>query len=274
MVTGVVASKKLISQTQLSKARSLTNSSPTTAIKGLVFWVESTSRKSFSNENPNDGDTIDLWKDINPTSVYPRHLKQATSGVTTAPIYQRNGINGLPSLLFSKVDNPLGVRLVTEKNEPTDSSSELTIFIVLQPQEISTILNQSPLGFRKLSDNEGYFLQSNTDSFASRIYNGTSTDIAFATVSDYESAIVTVSYDSSTSTHSISKNGGTPDNNFPVTYQPVDKTHSQKLYIGIVDNLIYNGLISEIIIYDRALDDDQKEYIETYLSRKYKISLI
>ncbi|GDX36119.1 hypothetical protein LBMAG18_06300 [Alphaproteobacteria bacterium] len=100
LVAGVTTSSRLVNQMRLTSARSLTLSSPVSAISDLSLWYETTSPKSFDSENPSNGEYIAKWYDLNPQRLEKLDLSQ-TGADSSKPIYETNAINGLPALRFN-----------------------------------------------------------------------------------------------------------------------------------------------------------------------------
>ncbi len=95
IVAGVLGGKKLVELSSLSKARTLTNSSPVNGIEDLVFWFETTSKDSIPPAQAIDGTTITTWYNLNPQMNNKNNLIQG--GTYSGPVYRTATINSLPS---------------------------------------------------------------------------------------------------------------------------------------------------------------------------------
>ncbi len=127
-IIGIVAGKKLVSLSSLSKAKSLTNSSPVNGIEDLVFWVETTSKNSFLNGEGIDNQTISGWNDINPQLTARKNLTQSSASIR--PKYIASSlINNLPAVRFNGVDQYL--TSATFKNSDLSNQGRMTIFVVM-----------------------------------------------------------------------------------------------------------------------------------------------
>lgn len=279
LIAGVVQGKSLIAKSRLSAARTLTNSSPVSGIKNLVFWVETTSAKSFYGNDLNvDSPEINTWHDINPTTTDNNNLESQTA--INPPIYQEKGIGGLPSLYFNATaDGSSGSLLGTEDAAPTMTSSEFSIFVVAEHQEETTSYRTVVSARSAVSATHGYILWRPS---AAETWSGWYTTVAgwepaSKPIEYYKPAILSMYYKNG-SLH-LSKNGDTPVTS-TYDYRTVDSDNIGKLFIGATtDDSVaapsgfFDGLISEIIIYDRGLKNPEIEEIENYLSQKYGIGL-
>ncbi|MFM7620327.1 MAG: prepilin-type N-terminal cleavage/methylation domain-containing protein [Alphaproteobacteria bacterium] len=78
LVAGVTQSSRLVTQFRLLSARNMTQSSPVPTIKDLLIWVEATSTKSFTQEDPSDNYAIEQWNNIDPVNLDRNNAIQAT----------------------------------------------------------------------------------------------------------------------------------------------------------------------------------------------------
>lgn len=72
----------------------MTQSSPVPFIKDLLIWVETTSTKSFTQQEPSDNYPIEQCNDIDPVSLDRNNAIQ--NNESRKPIYRSNIWNGLP----------------------------------------------------------------------------------------------------------------------------------------------------------------------------------
>ena len=277
LIAGVVTGSKMVTKAKIAMAANQTKSSVVSGLKDLIFWIETSSTGSVIGSNaadsaPFDGDTVSKWNDINPQSMSKINPVPLAGG--ESPTYKENGINGLPSILFDAVDD----RLVASGISVTKSNSFFAVFnssptktsrrdivaitsnaghgIVLELNDGRVrILYRTPMGniigigddFNSYAilENKNYIISSvrNYDTLSQKVWLNNSIIInAAATLGDFDDPrqCVTVG--------NLNCVGG-----------------------GTVRPL--NGQISEIIIYNRALKQDEIDDVEAYLSKKYSISL-
>lgn len=102
LIAGVTQGKSLINKAKLSSARSLTQASPVAGIKNLTLWVDASKEGMMINTSNStaveSGDYIKSWSDQNPQTTNP--LLFTTSTADTYPTYLESGLNGLPTLSF------------------------------------------------------------------------------------------------------------------------------------------------------------------------------
>jgi prepilin-type N-terminal cleavage/methylation domain-containing protein len=99
LIAGISQGIDLYQDMRLATARSLTLNSRVNRIEDLTMWFEATSEQSFEKPNPNDGERIALWKNIN-FKLFNR-IDVAQANLASKPFYVRNAINGNPALRFN-----------------------------------------------------------------------------------------------------------------------------------------------------------------------------
>ncbi len=271
---GVVTGSKMVAKAKIAMAANQTKSSVVPGLKDLIFWIETSSTGSVIGSNaadsaPFDGDTVSKWNDINPQSMSKINPVPLAGG--ESPKYKENGINGLPSILFDAVDDRLvasGISVTRSnsvfavfKSSPTATSRDIVVItsnagvhgIMLELNGGVRSLYRTPMGgsvgdnfnSSAISENKNYIISSvrNYDTLSQKVWLNNSIIInAAATLGDFDDPRQSVTVGN---LHCVG--GG--------TVRPL------------------NGQISEIIIYNRALKQDEIDDVEAYLSKKYSISL-
>ncbi len=152
LVAAVGQGLDLLQDAKISAARTLTSGSKVSSVKGLVFWLETTSEGSFVEGEANDQTIISQWNDINPQSTIKFNAKAgqrtdasqitynlasgSNSSNTSGPKYVAKGINDLPTLNFSN-NNGSGAKLqyLTLDHQSASmipSREDLTVFFVVR----------------------------------------------------------------------------------------------------------------------------------------------
>ena len=249
---------KIVASSRLTTARSLTSKSPVPNISGLIAWYETSSVDSFKTNEAFDGKQISAWYDISPNSI-PAKKNALTRVASAAVAYESDGINKIPSLLFN------GTNKIELANFYQGSTSQNTIFIVANPSTITTIILDSS------SSGSNSNIGQNSNSFSmnlgSLVSTGTVTNpiVNLAKVS----YIAAVYFNGSNSkvyfnSSSIIAGGSTINpGTTPLTGISIGANRSN------ASN--YSGLISEIIIYNRPLQNQERKDVMSYLSKKYGI---
>ncbi len=278
LIAGVTTSSRLLKQFKLNSARSLTMSSPVPSISQLLMWMETSLESSFDS-NISDNDKILTWKDNNPQSSYKINFSQ--SNATYQPTYIDNGINGLPSLGFNN-SNMLSPNFVIGAN--------YSIFIAFNSSGFtgaaSTILNVTDNvnhGINiELQASSGAWLglnrrirachrsplgtSSENDNYANATY-------AIQDKKDYIFAY-TRNVKNNQSFFYINGNNAN-DPSFTGATAPALNGTNLTLMIGnlMPNNFVrpFYGKISEIIIFDKALNPEELTSVNNYLLKKYNI---
>ena len=253
---------KIIASSKLSTARSLTSKSPVPNITGLLAWYETTSTDSFKTIETSDGSQITTWYDISPDSI-PEKKNTLTRVASSAVIYQASGINKIPSVYF--VD--AGTRRLSISTLYQGTSTQNTVFAVLKPFSVSVGFN----GHVFDSGSADYSTFSLLPTGIHR-YSGINTDaVASNCCSANENYIMSVYYNGSSSktyvNDAINKVGGVNVN--PGTSVVTGITVGNNLDGGYP----FDGLVSEIIVYDRILKIQERKDIMRYLGKKYGIKV-
>jgi prepilin-type N-terminal cleavage/methylation domain-containing protein len=276
LISGISTGIDLYQDFKLATARQLTQNSRVGRIDGLTLWLETTSEKSFEKPNPNDGDLIGIWKDINPKS-FGFFLIQPNNA--NKPIYNRKFRDSvLPSLRFNDSqfiykDNVVGNQLF-DKNI-------ITIFIVQYSlsSSMETSLSWTPLAspgveLSRLNlhiahNSRTYFDMWKSGEGSGRLeilndgkynYINRNTIFRFVRNQNYMAMFTNGS-------EFGSMNSATSDVNINLVSQfTVGRLNSDP-------NYLLNGTISEIIIINRSLNSKEIMDIEEYLSKKYSIKI-
>lgn len=287
LVAGVTQSSRLIKQFKLTTAKNITMSSPVSSIKDLVLWLETTQDSSFLTTQTDQNAQLTQWNDINPqVSTKNFMVKNASSQV----VYESNGINGLPSVKFlgdlsqEYVGNNLGSFVLSKSPSLSDKIpmqtpyARLSVFLVTQTSVVSGgtryafyngKANTATTGGTQDGWGYGYLFGPN------RKY------IHFGAVSQWPSnvyatntgnEIVSILYPGIGSTTLQFYVNGVSESFPTVNFNPNPPT--LHFVIGNANGYeMWNGLISEVIIFDRILNASERQDIEKYLGRKYAIKV-
>lgn len=259
IIAGVTQSSTLVAKMKLSSARTATKSSPVSSIKDLVFWIESTSENSFDDVETENNSPISTWYDINTQSSNKFNATQTVDN--SKPIYLSKGMNGLPAVSFDGVDDNFDLGGVIPGFE------SYTAFIV----EARSSATSGPMLSASFGATLGY---DGTDTITIHHSNG-GDDWAPYSIAAYNSPISRItSYSifptsSSEGTASVYMNGVLLGSNTRYLQGP---NTAYKIGVGYTDKY-YQGVISEMIIFNRALKNEERQAIEKYLSKKWGIIL-
>lgn len=256
LVAGVTQSSRLVSQFRLLSARNITQSSPVPSIKDLLIWLETTSTKSFSIEEPADNYAVEQWNDIDPVSLDRINAIQATE--SRKPIYKTNVWNGLPVV---RMDGSKFMAFATQV-----LLKPVTIFVVssISVFEHVAILGTSAYGLAINMGGSGKFspVQQNYNCLIPGTCEGNyATSLRKLAIYSYQhnqNGVFSCYY------NGLIDCSGTHGVNFI----------NQTLYIGyneLGNNLFFKGDYGEIVIYNRSLSNEERQTVEQYLARKWII---
>ncbi len=265
LIAGVTSSSRLIAEFKLSSARAKSQGSPVNSIKGLYFWLDSTAEKAIDGD-VDYGSGVDNFYDQNIQSSVKLDFLQTDS--TKRPVYNKDLINGLPALVFDGVDDFLQSNVAIAISDIAPEN-ENTIFFV------GNIYHDDAMPF------PGYFnIQDSTG--AQRIYfTSFSGASRFTYVEDITNSInggsllggsKIVTLENRKQVQSIYLNG---ELSVAATTTAEFDNFTSNFYIGSQDGTqnFAKMDVGEIIVFNRALKNEEREDVERYLSEKWKINI-
>ena len=296
MIAGLVQSSRLIAASRLTSARNLTSSSAMPWINYIIAWHDTTSIEAFTEEENNNGKKISSWSGAEIRTNDRVSLIQDDD--SKRPTLINNALYGLPALKFDGIDDYL-----ISKNTEQDvlSYRSGSIFIVFEPRDVvsnkkNTIFhNQSDCGLEldighTFASKGDFGISSGSGNCGSIAATTTSFDFAVLNERMIASIIIYQSPTSSgaTSNVKIFRNG------FPKTVSATNngynssQINSTSLYSTGLHNFVYgarkanpsanpesffNGLLGEIIVFSRSVNNEDRRDIEKYLGKKWGIKV-
>ena len=305
LVAGVTQSGRLIRQIKLSTARSITASSDVASIRDVTAWFEASTEGVFTdihgNTDVEDKVEIDIWRDTNPQKSKgdKPDLRNATSGAK--PKYVSNGINGIPSVYFDGGANKAGpfpsnatADYIYSSDLPTmpliSKDQTYSMFAVFRADigqvEKNAIVTQiggnsidqefASIGFFGSAGNAGKpgLVTGSTEALSW---------IKDARIRDQTNYIVGALVDfvapSTIGAGSVKLyvNSLTPIASYGTVKTDFVKTDvvASKFTIGAnarsTTSDYFTGLVSEVIVFDRKLKDEEALSVMKYLRKKYNI---
>jgi len=270
MVVGILllnesSDNKLIRNIRILSAQNVTRSSPINSMRGLVAWFETSLESSFLINERLNNNNISIWVDNNPYSSFKKNLLQLQKS-NSKPKFDENGINGIPALKFDGIDDHMIIPSIKLTSE------NLTIFMVGKRTTYSHYQG-SISGFNSTSNDDlangsivAFYDQNSYTSIAS----GTNYSNVKG-IGDNKPYILATIFNSMKNVTYINGNIGTNSKGSPVF-------DFNRLLVGARYNMsqpdsFFNGHIAEIIIFNRALNSEERKSIEYYLARKFSIKL-
>lgn len=256
LVTGITQGSRILTQSKISTAKSLTTSSPIMSINGLAIWLEASDAGSFLSNEAADGNNLTTWYDRNPQSSTKNNVTRGTSNSNIA--YESSGINGLPSVYFNGVADATSV--FTGAFIPSLNNS-FTAFVVYD----NILSGSQTIIANGLGGGNGWGYQNYTSKRDFVLY-GNFDYVGSAPTSDPE--IATIMYNNTNMSLFIN---GVSD--LSTTGTMNTSTAAGLFYVGSIGGgtNAYKGLIGEIIMFNRPLSTRDIKIVEQYLSAKWGI---
>ncbi len=277
-IAGAISAHILIDDSKISSAASLTKNSGIEKIENLVAWFETTRNESFLEDEREDGSAISVWYDLNSSSEKQNATQNTES---QRPIYLTNCINGLPCVQFDGTNDLLGLNLDILRG------TDYTIFLVEQRRSatsspiigsLATIVLGNALALGYNSDGDGMFSHGDESDYykfgtspAIAPYSGevTSRLHTFLNPTQKTGSSTVYHYLNGNSSPSTLTAVGSPSFGAMTAYVNAAFGAGDTPVVGFAH---YNGDIGEIIIYNRALETYEREAVENYLLKKWKIT--
>ena len=274
LIAGISSGLDLYNDSKLTAARQLTQSSRVGSIKNLTLWMDSTAESSFDKNDLsqfNDEPSIGTWFSINPQLSNKIVATQTSQG--SKPLYVEKAINSLPALRFTPASNS-HMSISTPSDVIGSGIGGATAFFVAMttgvdvadaPQEvIRTNSFVLALGNSANQFNCGRIFIDQANAFGAWIPNN-------APKIEANSPVICSSRYDGSNIRGLT-NGSIADAPNAMTANLATATQ------GIIGrstggNNRFNGFIGEIIIYDRALKDNEMDLVESYLSKKWSIKV-
>ena len=265
LITGITQGSGIIKSTRLVNARSTTSRSPAPEISGLIAWYEPTLKSSFKDSESIEASQTTEWRDNSPGSIISTKNK-LTRSAGSAVTYKENGINNLPTLLFSGADSAN----IALTNFYQGSSTQNTVFIVFRPLFATSSTAKILLDSSSSNSTSSIGIKSTAVNLnaTNSVDTSTTNPANFANGNNYVVAVYFNNTSSQVFVNSAVTRAGdaaiSPGSN-PLGGLTIgtDKSGTNG----------FNGYISEIIIYNRPLKLQERKDVMSYLSKKYKISV-
>jgi hypothetical protein len=268
LIAGVSQGIDLYQDMKLATARSLTLNSRVNRIEDLTMWFETTSEKSFENPNPQDGDKISLWRNINFKLL--NKIDVAQTNQAFRPIYTKNAINNIPALRFN---NTQFLNATNVKISEIVNSDQATVFMVqnnFSGDNTTATFGWSNGNYRFLScAQEGDKVLLDFGSIPSGFRTST------ATLTNFLNQNKIITFVKNGSNGKVKINSALLTNSSTAS-ATIDTSLSADFSIGKyppATDYHFFGYIGEIIIYKKNLTDPEIKDIEQYLSKKWSIKL-
>ena len=275
LIAAIASGVDLVNDAKLSHARALTQNSPVNTIPGLALWLDTTSERSFSEAESEEGKTVSKWNDISSEASASSYLSNDSATASDLPVYKERCIDGLPCLYF----NGTAGSTLTSPRSLGISTKYISLFFVFTGSENTTSTYSSQIFDSSLDESwaagVGKFAFTTTQPsmyFYYKLSNSSSYGIqgtrceTNAILQSKEKYIYSL-IDDYTSPISHYINGGLASNSGTGNDGEMLKSLG-KVGVGTAS---FQGNIGEIIIFTKALSDADRKSVEKYLSQKWGI---
>ena len=296
LIAGVTQSGRLIRQIKLSTARSVTSSSDVASIRDITAWFEATTEGVFTDVNNNtdveNNATVKIWRDVNPQkSTGDKPTLTDLGGDNARPKYISSGINGIPSVYFDGGDylaSIVGPTIPLISQDKTYSMfavfradlNKATPSIITQigadgnthtAQTFASIGSVSGSG----NGNPGFVTGPDIDSSWVQLATmNDQTDYIVGALVDFVNP-ATVVADSVklyvNSLTSLASGKMSTKTAAPVSTGIIAEKFIIGANVKTTTSEHFTGMISEVIIFDRKLKDEEAQSVMKYLRKKYNI---
>lgn len=268
---GIMQGTSIVYSSRLSSARSITSKSAVPEIEGLVAWYETSLPDSFIPVESVKDSQISEWRDISPSSIAAQRNK-LTRTASSSIIYKTDGINNLPSVHFKGSGN------FTLSGFYQGTLPQSTIFIVFTPYTITSQImldsTSSPQTAISMASQNQVLLDAGSCDTSCSYTLTANNPASFTNANDY----ILAAYFNNTSSQAFlndtnSRLGLDTSDSSPDGLLAAGSNAMHGIKVGGKYNgsLYFTGLISEIIIYNRPLQQQERREVMKYLSAKYKI---
>ncbi len=279
LISGVTQGSRLVKESKLKSALAVTNSSDVASIPDLAFWLDTTDIQNLKTSTVaniatsgygdlSDNDPISAWNDRNPQTL--SKITVTAPGDSNRPTYVGNGINGLPSISFIKASSQ---RLSSTTSPIINGNDNYTLIAVFKPTSLSGnsyVVAQSITTVTNGSQGAIFFTgTSGTCCFAG--FNNDYIPVAITTNTNY----IVVARVNNTQANNITLYINGAQSSAPSTDPSTLDIGAEVITVGArtPGTSHFQGLISEIIIYNRSLKTNEINSINSYLAKKYAIAI-
>lgn len=269
LIAGITQGSRLYDKFRLQTAQNLTMNSPVNGIPDLVLWYETILDSSFTSSQNADL-PISVWNDISGQRPIKNNATQNTPA--NQPIFRENDQNGIPAIEFDGTSDFMSF------SGSEFINSDYTIFVVakktLKPTWNFVIAGDSC----GLNQNlvVGYVDGANNSNSAWQSHCANDIGRSLPTYSVPQANILTAWFSQDFGKR-LRVNGAGPsaDNVIldPNKKNPVSSSINTLRIGRFIGSNFYRGKVFEIIMYSRALTNEERLAVEKYLGQKFAIKM-
>jgi len=213
--------------------------------KSLVLWLDAANPLN-NNTQYSDESAMSTWRD---KSSYGNNVNQSTPA--DQPIFNTNVLNKLPGVRFD------GNQYFVSSASPPWINSEVTLFLVAFAFDPAVFV---------LTGNDNFEIDAQSEQFQLQTSN--------VVVGSYEisSAFKILTLGRQTGNSKAYENGVQSGSTVTTS---LSTPNGSSFYVGTRGDLAvpFDGYISELIMYNRLLTNNERSVVENYLSKKWGIAI-
>jgi prepilin-type N-terminal cleavage/methylation domain-containing protein len=264
LIAGVLQGSKMLTRFKLQTAQNLTTNSPAAGIKDLMLWYETSLASSFQSTEAVNATAVSAWYDNNPQSVTKNNATQSTT--SQKPKFYENVFNGaIPAIRFDGSNDSM----------PFDGSpligANYTIFVVEQRRGVPAASISSFLAGNAGGSLTNLHIGYGGSTTVKQDHSSSGASYTIATYSEPIPRIHTFWF-STSSGYKYWLNGGVTPYGSSGRYGAL-VSYANSAVGGASAVFYYLGDLAEIIIYTRSLTTEERQAIESYLGKKFVITL-
>lgn len=264
LLVGVTQGTGMINSARLTNARSNTIQSPVAKMDGLVAWYETSLRDSLKSAEQVNAAKITEWRDISPSSIAAQKNK-LTRSASIAVVYRLAAINKVPAIEFN------GTAKISLASFYQGATAQATIFLVFKT-------NYNPSGTQVTlfdADTSQSTFSLGIKSTTVSLNAGTAVDTATGTnPASFTggASYIVAAYFNGSSSHAYVNDATTKAGNGNIN-SGSNSLNGVTIGSNKSGGAGFTGMISEVIIFNRPLQLQERKDVMSYLSKKYKISV-
>ena len=266
LLAGILNGTSLIGDASIATAQKLTTNSDVNTMESLTLWLETSFTSSLEaqgNKKVENDIKINRWKDISPLKSPTKRFDFIKTVSTNQPTYKEDVIDGLPMLYFTTANN-------LEFNNPQNrnlsladlmQNNQATIFIVC-------MFDKSASGAKLINFNNVVDFGYNANKIEMKFDSNNLIEYADSLKQETLQMISAVKNTSNIEFYlngnfrsNASSSATIADTNFSSNF-----SSTNKITVGG-----FKGWLGEILVFNTALAAKERQQVEQYLIKKWKI---
>ena len=277
LIAGISKASDLIFDANQSSARSITKASKVNRMPNLVLWLETTLVESIKDSERYNDATVTTWRDINPQSTTKFIFRN--SGGTPKYVEPGKNLPAIGSLSASNFFTPGTEASSTALNFTVNdifNSASATIIMVLKSKNVTAdLFTFCPSAGCVVGQTISLGLAAGKPKF---IFPNDTADVVATTTLDYNNKapdVIIVSAEKDSAGVKIAVNGANAASTANTSTSLSSTFSNTTTGLFKIGGGAATGVeIYEIIVFSSALNDGDRQSIESYLAKKYNTTVV